>query len=284
MLRSRSLARKLRQYSREVHLCFKLGADLESRLALTAATLQFHLRNGLGITKHGAGASPRRYRIRLGHRSVDLYLRSSSGDLFIFHEVFLGRRYWIPEAWRRHVTNIVDLGAHIGLVTLFFTQIFPAARYVCVEPNSANAEILRRNLSWLGDRAHIIEGAISDTSNEAYFDDSSWSWGGHLSPDRRSGRLVRCYTMEEIMSMCGLSTIDILKVHIEGAEKQLFGARSEWLGRTKIVVVSELHGTYSMQNFEDDIAAVGLRVLPPTSEFGNGIIFALSPDTLEIPH
>ena len=54
--------------------------------------------------------------------------------------------------------------------------------------------------------------------------------------------MVRCYSMDSILTEHGIDEIDLLKVDIEGAESQLFGAGCEsWLGRSKRIYM-ELHG------------------------------------------
>lgn len=270
---------KAYQYIQEINLCLKVGANLGSRFGLVAATLQFHAANALG-NGHSSQILPKRYHVRLGHNLTDLWMRTYSGDLFVFHEVFLSRCYCIPETWLDKVSIIVALGANIGLTTLFFTQYFPIARYVCVEPNTSNVDILKKNVSHLNDSVSVVEGAVSDCSGEFSFDDSGQGWEGHLSSDNHSGKLVRCYSMEEIMLNYDLSRIDILKVDIEGAEKKLFSNNNEWIKKLKMII-AKIHEIYSNQDFEEDLLNYGFKVFPPTPEYGNRMLVALSPDLAE---
>ena len=49
---------------------------------------------------------------------------------------------------------------------------------------------------------------------------------------------VRSFTLKEIMDKYNSSTIDLLKVDIEGAEKELFSSNYEyWLPRTKVLII-----------------------------------------------
>jgi FkbM family methyltransferase len=279
LLLLRTITSKIDQYRQEVEVCFKLGADFWSRVSLVLATILFHAANGFRIKRYPDGTVPKRYLVRFGGRPVDLLLRTYGGDLYLLHEIFLSRTYWIPLSWRRPVATVVDLGANVGLATLFLSQYFPTARFVCVEPNPANTAILKQNISSLGELAQVIEGAVNASSGEAWFEDSVECWRGRLCQDRNRGRLVRCYTMEEILTACDLSTIDVLKVDIEGAEQQLFGTRNGWLSKVKVIIV-ELHGAYSIQDFEGDVTPFGLKVFPPNMEHGNRTVFALSSEML----
>jgi FkbM family methyltransferase len=277
MLLVEAIYRKVGHYLRELHLCFQMGADQKSRLSLASDTILFHISNGLARKPGNGTARTRRHRLQLGEQQVELQLRPYCGDLFVFHEVFLDGCYHIPPAWAGDVRVVVDLGANVGMTTLYLARAFPDARFVCVEPDAHNASILRHNVSWLKDRARVLEGAVSDEPGEALFDSSDHSWGGKLlRQGETGGHAVRCFTMDEIMAAYHLDTIDILKVDIEGAEEQLFGGAGEWLSKVKLIVI-ELHGVYSIERFQLDVARYGFKVLPPCAEHGNRMIFAVRP-------
>lgn len=276
------LGRKVSRYVSELRLCFQAGADLRSRLSLASDTILFHLDNALSPKRRRRTAQSKRRHLILGAQRIDLMLRTYSGDLFVFHEVFLDGCYHVPATWGRDVRNVVDLGANVGLTTLYLSRAFQQARFICVEPDPNNAAILRHNVSCLGERVQVLEGAISDRAGEALFDSSEHSWGGKLiEQGQESTRTVRCFTMDEIVADCDLDTIDILKVDIEGAEEQLFRGSAEWLGRVKVIIV-ELHGSYSIERFRQDVQGHGFKVLPPGKEYGNQMIFAVRSDLFEV--
>ncbi len=274
-----NIAAKLDRYFRELLFCLHAGADFRSRAGLARDTLRFHFANGLGMDQRGMNAEPKCRRITLKDSVADLWLRTYGGDLFVFHEVLLDRIYQIPNSWAGDVATVVDLGANIGITTLFFSQYFPNARYVCVEPDSENARLLRRNVAGLGDRVQIIEGAVSDHSGSRAFDRSGRSWEGRLCGQGISGPQVRCYTMNEVMAESTLTSIDILKVDIEGAEEQLFMSGGDWLKRVKLMIV-ELHDAYTIERFRKDVAAMGFTVIAPGPKYQNRMTLALNQSNL----
>jgi FkbM family methyltransferase len=258
-------------YLREIRTCWRLGHRWRDRFRLVAAGLEFHLSNFFHLPPDGKATS---YSIRLdGVRTI--YLRRRSGDFFVFHEIFTSRCYELPQQLAPQGSGaIVDLGANIGLTTLFLASRFPGATHVCVEPNPANVMLLRKNLSFLRERLQILEAAVADQTGEAGFADSPWSWGGHLIQGALPTRLVSCLTVDQIISSRGLSAISILKVDIEGAEKRIFSAKPSWLQIVGCIVI-ELHGGYSAKDFELDVASSGFEVLLPGSAFGNSMIVAV---------
>lgn len=265
---------KLRQYWKEIRTCIRLGAGWLDRARLAAATLDFHAANLAGLqSRDRQEAAP--YRVRLGKETVDLWLRRRTGDFFILHEIFTCAIYRIPEKWVGRMETVVDLGANVGLTTQFFAQFFPEARYVCVEPNPANTKVLRRNVAWLGTRAEVIEAAVTDYSGQTAFDDAQPSYDGHIAPAGQTGRMVRCCTLEEIVTSCGLDRIDLLKIDIEGAEREVLRSSAACLRKVGTIII-ELHGNYSLSDFEKDVAPLGFSVIAPGSRHGNAMVVAVA--------
>ena len=66
-----------------------------------------------------------------------------------------------------------------------------------------------------------------------------------------SGEEVDVLTMGTILDGHN-EEIDLLKVDIEGAERELFSSCGEWVQRAK-VIVAECHGGYTSEQLRDDI-------------------------------
>jgi FkbM family methyltransferase len=203
-----------------------------------------------------------------------MYLRTASGDLFIFHEIFVTQCYAVPLTLLPDAKTIVDLGANVGLATLFYADRFNGARFVCVEPDPRNTRLLRRNVAWLGERVLVIDGAVRSRPGMGSFDDKSWSWGGQLQPEGRGERPVRCFTLDEIMALARLDRIDLLKVDIENGVEDLFQENNRWLDRVRLIVV-ELTPRYPVDHFARDVVPYGFRVLHENSPEGNRMIMAV---------
>jgi hypothetical protein len=79
------------------------------------------------------------------------------------------------------------------------------------------------------------------------------------------------------MAMCRIDRIDILKVNIEGAEREMFADAPDWLSKVGCVLI-ELHNGYSFHEFRADVASNAFRVFEPGSDLGNAIAVALRAD------
>jgi FkbM family methyltransferase len=135
-------------------------------------------------------------------------------------EIF-GRRCYSAELDSR-VPTIVDVGANIGLATLYFKRRWPSAEIIAIEPSEPAFAILRRN---------IAENGIS---NVATFNVAVGAREGiaHLYRDPNGGNPTmsldpsRGGTVAQIIEVKTLSQLlppktDLLKIDVEGAEREV---------------------------------------------------------------
>jgi FkbM family methyltransferase len=242
-------------YVKEIRLNRAVGATFLAAIRLTIATFAFHMGNARSVSRRPS--APRRYRVKLLDRAHDLWLRTRGGDLFVLHEVFGTDCYALPGTVIEDATVIVDLGANVGLTTLYYAARAPRARIVAVEPNPSNVAILRKNVDVLGSRVSVLEAAIAAVGGEARFDDSREAWGGAISS---AGTItVRALSLDDLIEQHRLDHIDVLKVDIEGGEVDLFIPGARWPDRVKCVV-AELHHPYTFEAFEQFFALRGFEV------------------------
>jgi FkbM family methyltransferase len=270
------MAAKVHRYIDEIRHCWRLGAGFSDRASLAINTLRFHLQNATGQPSSQSEAV-RQCLIRLRHRPdppLDFFYRLRGGDLFVLHEVLMDQCYRIPPPVPEPVRSIVDLGSNIGVTTLYFAMQFPEASFVCVEPDPRNIEFLSRNVAWLGERARIVEAAIRDRNGEAEFAVTGFAWQGQLRSGSANSIRVSCYCLETLLERMKLDRVDVLKVDIEGAERDVFGSRGEWWNKVRLII-AELHGGYSFEDFERDVRANGFRAIRPGSAHGNALPLAV---------
>jgi FkbM family methyltransferase len=210
----------------------------------------------------------------MGGQPFDLWLRTRAGDLFVLHEVLVTECYEIPRGLGIEPTMIVDLGANVGITTLYYARRFPAARFVCVEPDPANAALLRRNVDHLGDRVVVIEAAITARSGVVAFDDSGWSWGVQLRAGGAGGRAVAGLSMPDLMARIGAPSVDLVKIDIENGVAGLFEADRGWLARVRAMIV-ELVPDYPLERLAADVGPLGFEVLAEGSPVGNRMVMAV---------
>ncbi len=153
-----------------------------------------------------------------------IHYRRNRGDIQGIREVWLDGVYSVPFGQQPEV--IVDLGANIGLTSLFFCEKYSPRRVVMVEPDPANAEVLQTNCAQCKAAVEVVVAAVGHEDGTVYFEESEESNLGRVAD---TGRPVRCVSIPSLMRATGLTRIDLLKIDIEGAEGRLLSFANDWL-------------------------------------------------------
>jgi FkbM family methyltransferase len=146
---------------------------------------------------------------------------------------------------------IVDAGSYIGDLTCHWATRYPEARIIALEPNPDSFARASLNLRPYGDRVTLIQSGLGD--HEGHCSISGSEMGAHLVKGN-SGEVqsVRVTTVDVLLDELGLNSVDLLKLDIEGAEKEVLATAPRWISRVKCLVV-EFHGA--------DLEAAGVAEL-----------------------
>jgi FkbM family methyltransferase len=191
-----------------------------------------------------------RFSVRLPDDGYEVSLRPRTTDIPTFRKVFIDREYESPQL-PPDAATIVDLGANIGLASVYFARRYKRARLLAVEPDAANCALLDANIAAVSDRARRIEGAAwsRDGQVEMQAEDENGmalgAWGYRVGQEGgKARRPVPGYRVDTLCAMAGFATIDILKIDIEGAELDLFGVNAAtWLAWTNFILI-ETHDRF----------------------------------------
>src|SRR3984957_16700899 len=154
-----------------------------------------------------------------------VHLRVSAADVWLCQQILLEAQYECTLSIVPRV--IVDAGANIGLASIFYANKYPEAKIIAIEPEPSNYEMLQKNVA-LYPNIVPIHAALWNQKKRLL--GSSVAAGHHayqvkeeigLDDDRRHGS-VRGISLLELMTDLGIQRIDLLKVDIEGSEKEVF--------------------------------------------------------------
>jgi FkbM family methyltransferase len=172
-------------------------------------------------------------------------LRVPSSDVLTFDQIFFSDEYGFDV--RRTPKTIVDAGANIGLASIYFSNKFPDAKIIAIEPEESNFEVLRINIEPYANIISVRGALWHENTRINLVDPSLGKWGfmtqARDGAEERYGELlheVRGMTVDTIMREQGIDHIDILKLDIEGAELEVFRDPSSWIGKVDALIV-ELH-------------------------------------------
>jgi len=175
------------------------------------------------------------------HYPVTLRLRTT--DIATYRGILLDAEYSFDLEVPPKV--IIDAGANIGMASIYFAQRYPEAKIIAVEAEASNFSMLTRNVShypaitpvhaarWNRDGQISVGQPNQDDGRRG-----NWSYITHEG----QGTKVRAITMRTLMQEMGIEVIDLAKIDIEGAEREMF-EDDQWLASTRYVMI-ELHDRF----------------------------------------
>ena len=185
--------------------------------------------------------------------AVRLLVRLGTSDINVFNCTFHGHE----NEWDflEPPKTIVDAGAYTGLSTAFFAMRYPDAQVIAIEPGPENFALLTRNVRAFKN-VHAIQAALwSERGSLMLTDPGLGFWGLRVTePPPTAGHLdqagpqavappVRALTMRDVMHEYGLDRVHLLKLDIEGSEKEVFANAGPWIGDVDAICI-ELHDRY----------------------------------------
>jgi FkbM family methyltransferase len=140
----------------------------------------------------------------------------SHHDVFTVHEIFAREDYRAGA----ELGVAVDIGSNIGISATYFLTRNRSSRCYLYEPVPRNVERLRANLSGYEDRYELQEVAVGPLSAMVEFTLEPTGRYGGIGVSGDDQIRVRCRAISEVLDevLERESTIDLLKVDIEGAE------------------------------------------------------------------
>ena len=174
-------------------------------------------------------------------------LRFGTADEKVFEEVMINQIY--GKQLEEEPKIIIDAGANIGLASLYFASMYPNAKIIAIEPERSNFNLLKKNITEY-ENITAIKTALWDDVLQINIIRPQWggtygfqSFTNHNSNDGELVDKVTSTTLSNIMKEYHLKHIDLLKVDIEGAEKEVFNDSGNWINQVDTIMI-ELHDRY----------------------------------------
>ncbi len=186
--------------------------------------------------------------IRAAQVKDPLWLRRRSSDVLVFQEIFEKGEYRPIQRWKLpQDATVLDMGGNVGLATVYFISVLPAARVVVVEPDHANCQSIARTCGRqiASGNVRVVEAFVAAQDGSAWIDRTWPSWAFSMTdrPPDGGGERIACVSVPTLIRESGFAQIDLLKCDIEGTEAEVFAQCTEWIGKVNHLVV-ETHAPY----------------------------------------
>lgn len=167
-----------------------------------------------------------------------VHYRPGTADLTTFREIFLREEYALDLPFQPDI--IIDAGANIGFTSLFFAHRYPKATIYSLEPEPENFLLLQKNVSH-NPTIRALQAALWHEETNMEITDRGYGLRGFMvEQSTGTGATIRAITLQKLIEQYHIASIDILKIDVEGSEKEIFTGDTRWLGVTKCLVI-ELH-------------------------------------------
>ena len=178
-----------------------------------------------------------------------------SSDMDVFSQIYRYMEYKpVVEVFQKHFPNdkklnFIDAGSNIGLTSVYFSTFFPDSHFITIEPDDSNFETMSFNLSTNGIEAkEKVKGGVWSTNSflrivSDFRDQNDWSFRVEETTTQTN---LKAYSINYLMEKNHFQTIDILKIDIEGSEKEVLTSSKadvSYLAKTKCVAI-EIHDEF----------------------------------------
>jgi FkbM family methyltransferase len=185
---------------------------------------------------------------------VSLSLKDFTGPSFYLNHGGPAAFYHYEEAEKAEILRylpadgvFLDIGANIGLFSLFFARFFPQAKVFAFEPHPVLSACLKRTCERNSLRNLRCESAALGASAGRFtLHLHARNSGGHsllpsqITDEERGASVeVEVGTLDGFARREGLERLDVIKIDVQGAEWDVFAGAAESLERFSPVIVVE---------------------------------------------
>lgn len=187
--------------------------------------------------------------------STPVTIRPGDSDVRVLVQIFLLGEFDLPPELKPK--TILDAGANIGASARYFLDHYPEATLVAVEPDPANAALVKQNTAG-SDVTVLNSGLWSEDGHVKVSNPGAESWALEFEPAEASEPgAVECLSVASVMQRTGIERFDLVKLDIEGAERNVFrDGNLDWLDRCGMLII-ETHGDDIDRLVKDTLAARG---------------------------
>lgn len=178
-----------------------------------------------------------------------IYYRPGSSDPHLIYKILLKRgrkgEYSLPEGGAP--STILDIGGNIGIASIYFADLFPAAKIYTFEPIPENFSILLKNTGGYSNiKAFCVALGKEDCKLQINASDDNMNFGGFsffgLGVNEGRKTAVEVKEASSFLAGLGITKVDLIKIDTEGSEFDIITALNQSMLSNVRWIIGELHG------------------------------------------
>lgn len=202
------------------------------------------------IWTHGLLKSGLSKFVRIKMNGYKIHLSPSNLAITLFSNKHFGD---VDEGFLRKTlqpgNTYIDVGANIGtLVMTGAISVENNGQVIGIEAHPKTFNVLKNNIK-LNDFNNIklINSAVGNEKGKLHFSDTKADDMNKILLESDEGVEVMVETLDELLK--DINTIDVLKIDVEGFEKQVFEGARLTLEKTKLVYYESFENNYTSYNY-----------------------------------
>jgi len=211
---------------------------------------------------------------------LKLKLRTHSTDIYAFTNVWLIEEYKQEGFAINSTDNIIDVGAHIGLFTVYASQFCKNGKIFSYEPVKENFELLKENISLNAlSNAYIFNNAVFDNTGSIKIYLNEKDQAAHSSYHKSEKCIeVNAVSIKDIIDINKIEYCNFLKLDCEGLEfKILNGIDDKYFNKIKKMCL-EYHildkNSADLKQLKERFQRLNYDITDQPSSNTMGILFA----------
>ncbi len=221
---------------------------------------------------------------------LSIYHKNTYETDYVYNEIFNEHTYLQHDIKINENAVIFDVGANIGLFSLYIKQNYPTSIIYAFEPSPEIHHILNSNLTEFGQSAKTFNIGLADRTTETtfyYYPEFSVISGFHANQKRDAEIIlsgINCNNKKEVATVINqrlatllpykcqvrtlsniiksekITTIDLLKIDVEGSELAILKGISEddWCKVKQIVM--EVHSKNELDLIMDILKSQSFHI------------------------
>ena len=168
-----------------------------------------------------------------------VWFRPGTTDVDSLHNHFVSRD--LDDIDLGHPKRILDIGCYTGYSMFFWTQRFPDASIVGIEPDPENFDLCAKNHDDNLQVRLLNKALWSEETNVSLIRGPDGAWSNKVIPLTDGFPKSEGITLHSVLQEIGWDSADIIKMDIEGAEYDVLGSVASNISRLCSLLIVKFH-------------------------------------------